>query len=148
MCTMYQNMLYGILHTIHATKSRNLTDNWYAHPQRIGDVSSIFNQDCFQSSVRKHFCYRPRYISCLSLRIGSPGFSTQLARDVPARWGCSWILVPHWYPFRAALSPSQALPKHASPCACLVLHRWEYLKLRVAAGPEGGEMCRRSRARR
>ena len=48
-----------------------------------------------------------------------------LRHDI-VRWGCSWNLSPKGYQLRAALSLSQALPQHASPCACLVLHSWEW----------------------
>ena len=59
-------------------------------PKGLEDVCSIFNRDCLQSSVRKSFCYRPRYIpcqACLSLQIGSPGCSTKsLAGNVFGIW--------------------------------------------------------------
>ena len=58
-------------------------------PKGLEDVSSIFNLDCFQSTIHKLFCYRATVCALyLAFRYRlAPGFATtSLAGDVLEIW--------------------------------------------------------------
>ena len=95
---VYRYMQYWKLHksacNIHETTFRNQKTTDTHLPKGLEDVCRIFNRDCVQGTVRKRFCYRPRYIPWLLLEIGWSGFAASaitslgvtLAGDILGIW--------------------------------------------------------------
>ena len=96
-------------------------------PKGVEDVCSIFNRDCSQSTVHKRFCYRQRYIPCLSLHIGWPGLATtSLVGDVLEIWPHMDIcFAQHGLIIR---------PSSAPPAACITVRMSSSAWLGMAGG--------------
>ena len=112
------------------------------HSQRFGrtleDVCSIFNRDYFQRRVRKRFCYRPRYIPCLSLRLARLASPPHSALEMFLESGPIWISV--FAQHSRVIRPSSSMVHLEHVCLCMAENvRSSWLRKVLMGG-----MCRQS----